>query len=59
MVADMVQEAVQTLHIVQEIEIAAPVGVAFEALLEQLGPASAAGIATSGTGWATSGRTCR
>ena len=33
-------EAIHTLHIVQEIEIAAPVEIAFDAILDQLGPAS-------------------
>jgi uncharacterized protein YndB with AHSA1/START domain len=35
------EEAIQTLNISKEVEIAAPIDVAFEALLEELGPASA------------------
>jgi Activator of Hsp90 ATPase homolog 1-like protein len=34
------EEAIQTLNISRETEIAAPIQVAFEALLEELGPAS-------------------
>jgi hypothetical protein len=35
------EEAIQTLNISKEVEIAAPIDVAFDALLEELGPASA------------------
>jgi len=34
------EEGMQTIHITKEIEIAAPPAIAFEALLEQLGPAN-------------------
>jgi hypothetical protein len=40
MVATLVSEGVQTLLIEKEILIAAPLGIAFEALLEEIGPAS-------------------
>lgn len=35
-----IEESLQTLHIQRSIQIAAPVAVAFEALLEELGPGS-------------------
>lgn len=38
MTATMTEESVQTLNIVKEISIAAPVEIAFEALLAELGP---------------------
>lgn len=41
MVASTVGEAIQTLRVEKEIFIAAPVDIAYEALLEELGPASA------------------
>lgn len=40
MVAAAAQEAIQTLCVENEVLIAAPIDLAFEALLEQLGPAS-------------------
>src|SRR6478752_2669756 len=40
MVAPAVQEAIQTLCIEKDIVIAAPLDIAFEALLEELGPTS-------------------
>src|SRR5512145_2531798 len=42
MVASVSDEAVQTLRIDKEIYIAAPLDIAFEAILEELGPANAA-----------------
>jgi uncharacterized protein YndB with AHSA1/START domain len=38
MATDMIAQDVQTISIIKEIEIAAPVEIAFEALLEELGP---------------------
>jgi len=40
MAMGVVEAEVRTIHIVMEIEIAAPVEIAFEAVLEELGPAS-------------------
>src|SRR5262245_34951716 len=40
MPTDTTEQALSTLHVCKEIEIAAPVEVAFAALLEELGPAS-------------------
>jgi hypothetical protein len=40
MTTTMTDEAVHTLHIQREIEIAAPVEISFEAALEELGPGS-------------------
>jgi uncharacterized protein YndB with AHSA1/START domain len=42
MVASTIDEAIQTLRIEKEIHIAAPIDLAFEAVLEELGPANAA-----------------
>jgi hypothetical protein len=36
----IVDETISTLHIVRQVDIAAPLDIAFEAMLEQLGPAS-------------------
>ncbi|MGH9724901.1 MAG: SRPBCC family protein [Candidatus Acidiferrales bacterium] len=38
-----VQEQVQTFEIVKEEEIAAPIGIVFETILEQMGPLNSAG----------------
>jgi hypothetical protein len=38
MATNLATEEIQTLHILKEIEIAAPLDVAFAALVEQLGP---------------------
>ena len=40
MATGVIEAEVRTIHIVKEIEIAAPVEIAFEAVLEELGPAS-------------------
>ena len=40
MATNIVEQEIQTIHIVKEIEIAAPLEIAFEAVLEELGPAS-------------------
>lgn len=40
MVASAANEAVQTLRVEKEVLIAAPIDIAFESLLEQLGPAN-------------------
>ena len=42
MVASTTDEAIQALRIEREMRIAAPLDVAFEAILEELGPANAA-----------------
>ncbi len=41
MVTSTVNETIQTLRVAKEIFIAAPIDIAFEAMLEELGPASA------------------
>ena len=40
MVAMTVEETIHTLHISREVEIAAPIDIAFAALLAELGPES-------------------
>ena len=40
MAAELAEQTIQNVHILKEIEIAAPVEIAFEAVLEQLGPGS-------------------
>jgi hypothetical protein len=40
MAANLAEQEIQTIHIVKDIEIEAPLEIAFEALLEQLGPGS-------------------
>jgi hypothetical protein len=39
MATSIAEQEVQTIHILKEIEIAAPLEIAFEAVLEELGPA--------------------
>jgi hypothetical protein len=39
MATNIAEQELQTIHVVKEIEIAAPLEVSFEALLEELGPA--------------------
>jgi Activator of Hsp90 ATPase homolog 1-like protein len=40
MAMNMTEQGIQNINIVKEIEIGAPIEIAFEALLEELGPAS-------------------
>jgi uncharacterized protein YndB with AHSA1/START domain len=40
MAAELAEQTIQNVHILKEIEIAAPIEIAFEAVLEQLGPGS-------------------
>ena len=40
MATSVAEPEIQTIHILKEIEIAAPLEIAFEAVLEELGPAS-------------------
>src|SRR5262245_56986894 len=39
MATNLAEQEIQTLHILKDIEIAAPLEIAFEAVLEELGPA--------------------
>ena len=43
MATNVAEQTVQTFEILKEEEIAAPIGIVFETILEQMGPLSSAG----------------